>query len=224
MTITRPTGTRSTGTRLTDTRQTGVPAPAVMPTLDQVTQQRVSVVIPALNEARNLPHVFAAPARRTARGHRGGRRLDRRHRGRRPRSCARTSSLVTQTRKGKGNALACGFAAATGDIIVMIDADGSTDPAEIPRFVAALVAGADFAKGSRFIPGGGSATSPGCAGSATTGPRHGRQHAVRHQLPTCATATTPSGAKHAPGLRPASPTARRPAVASSGATGSRSRR
>jgi hypothetical protein len=39
----------------------------------------------------------------------------------------------------------------------MIDADGSTDPAEIPRFVGALISGADFAKGSRFIQGGGSA-------------------------------------------------------------------
>jgi glycosyltransferase involved in cell wall biosynthesis len=64
--------------------------------------------------------------------------------------------VITQTRTGKGNALACGFAAATGDIIVMIDADGSTDPAEIPRFVEALTAGADFAKGSRFVPGAGS--------------------------------------------------------------------
>jgi glycosyltransferase involved in cell wall biosynthesis len=64
--------------------------------------------------------------------------------------------IVEQTRSGKGNALACGFAAATGDIIVMIDADGSTDPTEIPRFVSALTAGADFAKGSRFAPGAGS--------------------------------------------------------------------
>jgi glycosyltransferase involved in cell wall biosynthesis len=63
---------------------------------------------------------------------------------------------ITQTRKGKGNAMACGFAAATGDVIVMFDADGSADPAEIPAFVSALVAGADFAKGSRFAPGGGS--------------------------------------------------------------------
>ena len=44
----------------------------------------------------------------------------------------------------------------TGNLIVMIDADGSADPAEIPRFVAALEAGADFAKGSRFLAGGGS--------------------------------------------------------------------
>lgn len=39
----------------------------------------------------------------------------------------------------------------------MIDADKSTDPAEIPTFVAAILDGADFAKGSRFLPGGGSA-------------------------------------------------------------------
>ena len=64
--------------------------------------------------------------------------------------------VVQQTRKGKGNALAAGFLAATGDIIVMFDADGSADPREIPSFVAALVQGADFAKGSRFASGGGS--------------------------------------------------------------------
>jgi glycosyltransferase involved in cell wall biosynthesis len=64
--------------------------------------------------------------------------------------------VVQQTRRGKGNALACGFQAATGDIVVMFDADCSADPEEIPRFVQALVAGADFAKGSRFADGGGS--------------------------------------------------------------------
>jgi glycosyltransferase involved in cell wall biosynthesis len=64
--------------------------------------------------------------------------------------------VVQQTRTGKGNALAVGFEACTGDAIVMIDADGSTDPAEIHRFVEALVSGAEFAKGSRFAPTGGS--------------------------------------------------------------------
>jgi glycosyltransferase involved in cell wall biosynthesis len=116
----------------------------------------VSVVIPAINEAENLPHVFADlppdlhqvilvdgrstdDTVATARGLR------------------HDIEIVHQTRKGKGNALACGFAAATGDIIIMFDADGSADPAEIPRFVEALCQGADFAKGSRFIEGGGSA-------------------------------------------------------------------
>jgi glycosyltransferase involved in cell wall biosynthesis len=63
---------------------------------------------------------------------------------------------LLQTGRGKGNALACGFWAATGDIVVMLDGDGSTDPAEIPRFVSALLTGADFAKGTRFVTGGGS--------------------------------------------------------------------
>lgn len=63
--------------------------------------------------------------------------------------------IVHQTGRGKGNALTTGFAAATGEIIVTIDADGSTDPAEIPAFVGALMSGADFAKGSRFMQGGG---------------------------------------------------------------------
>ena len=64
--------------------------------------------------------------------------------------------VVHQYNKGKGAALRAGFAAASKDIIVMIDADGSTDPREIPLFIDALKAGADFAKGSRHMPGGGS--------------------------------------------------------------------
>jgi glycosyltransferase involved in cell wall biosynthesis len=140
---------------MTITRPAGVLAPANTPTLEQVTRQRVSVVIPALNEARNLEHVFAAlPAGLheviVVDGHStdGTPEI--------ARQLLPGVRVITQTRKGKGNALACGFAAVTGDIIVMIDADGSTDPAEIPRFVSALTAGADFAKGSRFAPGAGS--------------------------------------------------------------------
>ncbi len=67
-----------------------------------------------------------------------------------------TIQIIKQTGRGKGNALRAGFAACTGEIIVMLDADGSTDPNEIPRFVEALLEGNDFAKGSRFIKGGGS--------------------------------------------------------------------
>jgi glycosyltransferase involved in cell wall biosynthesis len=65
--------------------------------------------------------------------------------------------VVMEPAKGKGAALKRGFSEATGDIIVMLDADGSADGGEIERFVAVLMAGADFAKGSRFLPGGGSA-------------------------------------------------------------------
>jgi glycosyltransferase involved in cell wall biosynthesis len=116
---------------------------------------RVSVVIPALNEASNLPHVLA---RIPGDAHEvilvDGYSVDGTV------SIARQLRpdvrIVRQTRSGKGNALACGFALVTGDIIAMIDADGSIDPAEVPQFVAALLDGADFAKGSRFAKGGAS--------------------------------------------------------------------
>jgi glycosyltransferase involved in cell wall biosynthesis len=65
--------------------------------------------------------------------------------------------LILEKRKGKGAALRAGFAAAQSDLIVAIDADCSMHPCEIPLLVAALTAGADFAKGSRFIQGGGTA-------------------------------------------------------------------
>lgn len=115
----------------------------------------VTVVIPTLNEAPNLPGVFArlpddlfeilivdggsiddtvSVAKRL-----------------RP-----DVQVIEQTRRGKGNALACGMVAASGEVVVLLDADGSTDPAEIPEFVEALVAGADYVKGSRLLPGGGS--------------------------------------------------------------------
>ncbi|MCA1710559.1 MAG: glycosyltransferase family 2 protein [Actinobacteria bacterium] len=115
----------------------------------------VSVVIPTYNEAANLPHVFAElPAELheviVVDGHSTDGTADV------ARRLRPDAVILQQTRRGKGNALCCGFAAATGDIIVMLDADGSADPAEIERFVAALVAGADFAKGTRFADGGGS--------------------------------------------------------------------
>lgn len=115
----------------------------------------VSVIIPTLNEARNIPHVFE---RIPAGVHEvvlvdgfsvdGTVAVARQFRP--------DVRVVMQTRMGKGNALACGLMAATGDIVATVDADGSADPGEIPRFVGALLNGADFAKGTRFAEGGGS--------------------------------------------------------------------
>jgi glycosyltransferase involved in cell wall biosynthesis len=113
----------------------------------------VSVVIPAKNEARNLPHVFSSlPSWLDEIVLVDGHSVDgtvevarRLHPG---------VKIVRQQGRGKGDALLAGFTACQGDIIVTLDADGSTDGGEIIRFVGALVAGADYAKGSRFANGG----------------------------------------------------------------------
>jgi glycosyltransferase involved in cell wall biosynthesis len=116
---------------------------------------RVSVVIPAKNEARCLPVVLAQlPAGLHEVVLVDGGSTD--GTADTARAVLPDVRVVQQTRRGKGNALACGIAACTGDVVVLLDADGSADPAEIAAFVAALVAGADVAKGSRFLPGGGS--------------------------------------------------------------------
>jgi hypothetical protein len=116
----------------------------------------VSVVIPTFNEARNLPAVLLQiPDESTEVVVVDGRSSDGTV-GVVRELCPR-ARIVEQPGRGKGDALRAGFGAATGDIIVMMDADGSMSPREIPTFVAALVAGADLAKGSRTLPDGGSA-------------------------------------------------------------------
>jgi DNA-binding response OmpR family regulator/glycosyltransferase involved in cell wall biosynthesis len=119
----------------------------------------VSVVVPTLNEADNLPEVLPwipdwVDEVVLVDGHSTDGTVEV------ALSLRPDIKIIMQKGKGKGNALIAGFTAATGDIIVMLDADGSTDPAEIPAFVGALMAGADFAKGSRFLQGGGTIDMP----------------------------------------------------------------
>jgi glycosyltransferase involved in cell wall biosynthesis len=116
---------------------------------------RISVVIPTLNEAHNLHYVLPyIPANVYETILVDGNSTDG------TTTVAKEIlpgiRILKQTGKGKGDALRMGFAACTGDIIVMLDADGSANPKEIPLFVEALLAGNEFAKGSRFIKGGGS--------------------------------------------------------------------
>lgn len=115
----------------------------------------ISVVVPALNEAANLPYVLPLiPRWVTEVIIVDGKSTDATVEV--ARALYPDIKVVVQVGKGKGDALRAGFEAATGDIIVMLDADGSTLPSEIPGYVGALLAGADFAKGSRFAQGGGS--------------------------------------------------------------------
>ena len=120
----------------------------------------IKMIIPALNKARNLPDVYfpAFPAGLHEVILVDGNSVDDTvAEARRLRPDAR---IVIQDRCGKGNALACGLATASGDIIVMLDADGSAEPAEIPVFVKALLDDADFVKGTRFADHRGGITRP----------------------------------------------------------------
>jgi glycosyltransferase involved in cell wall biosynthesis len=116
---------------------------------------RISVVIPTRNEAPNLHYVLPYIPSLVSEiilvdGHSTDDTVEV------ARQLLPDICVIHQVRQGKGDALRLGFAACTGDIIVMIDADGSTDPGEIPRFIDTLMQGNDFAKGSRFLKDGGS--------------------------------------------------------------------
>jgi glycosyltransferase involved in cell wall biosynthesis len=117
---------------------------------------KVSVVIPTLNESRNLPYaMWRLPDNVSEVIVVDGQSSD--DTALSAASMRDDVRVVLESTRGKGAALKRGFSEATGDIIVMLDADGSADGGEIQRFVDVLLAGADFAKGSRFLPGGGSA-------------------------------------------------------------------
>ena len=116
---------------------------------------RISVIIPAHNEAKNLQYVLPLIPNWVHEvilvdGHSTDDTIEV------ARRILPEIRAIQQSGKGKGNALQCGLAASSGDIIVMMDADGSTNPQEMSRFIEVLLTGADFAKGSRFIGDGGS--------------------------------------------------------------------
>lgn len=114
----------------------------------------VSLIIPTLNEEANIAHVLArvpewvyevllVDGRSTDGTVEVAQRVFPKVR------------VIREPRPGKGVALQAGFAAATGDIIAAIDADGSMDPQELHSYVGHLLSGADMVKGSRFVQGGG---------------------------------------------------------------------
>lgn len=118
-------------------------------------QYSVSLVVPAKNEARNLHTVLEhIPECVDEVILVDGRSSD--VTSLMARTCRPDIKILTDPQPGKGHALRTGFAAATCDFIVAMDADGSMMPSEIPQFVYFLENGFDFVKGSRFVAGGGS--------------------------------------------------------------------
>lgn len=115
---------------------------------------KLSVVIPTWNEAGNIGHVLSQLARFDdivivdGMSEDGTVEL--------ARAIRPDVRVVERKPRGKGDALRAGFEAATGDIIVMMDADGSMDPREVEVFVSMINIGFDLVKGSRLAVGGGS--------------------------------------------------------------------
>ncbi len=125
-----------------------------------ITRPTVSVIIPTLNEAKNLPlvlpylpmnwidEVVLVDGRSTDNTIQVAKEL------------LPSIKVVIEKSKGKGAAMRAGYKASRGDILVVLDADGSNDPRELPRYITPLLEGADFVKGSRFAPGGGTTDMP----------------------------------------------------------------
>lgn len=134
-------------------RPTGLKAPAA-----RREPPVVSVIVPARNEAGNVEQIFARTPEMGGGTElvfvEGGSTDDtsetieeaiRRHPERRAR-------LLRQTGKGKGDAVRLGFAEATGDVLMILDADLTVPPETLPRFYEALIEGrAEFVNGVRSV-------------------------------------------------------------------------
>ncbi|MGI8497085.1 MAG: glycosyltransferase family 2 protein [Gemmatimonadaceae bacterium] len=117
----------------------------------QFRTQRVVVVIPARNEVRTIGNLVArarafCPEVVVADGHSSDGTTD----------AARTAGarVLTDPGTGKGSAIRMCIATIDADVLVFMDADGSHDPADIPRLARPVMDGdADLVVGSRFTGG-----------------------------------------------------------------------
>jgi len=111
---------------------------------------KVTVLICAFNEEKNLPHVLPKIPKWIDEvllidGHSEDKTVAV------ARELLPNIRIEYQPNKGKDDALEYGISLASGDIIVTLDADGNTEPEEIPNFIEPLLKGYDFVKGSRFL-------------------------------------------------------------------------
>lgn len=117
--------------------------------------KRISVVIPTLNEADNIRHVLPNLPNFideivVVDGNSKDNTIEEILKFR------NDAKIFIEESSGKGVALRRGFREASGDIVVMMDADGSHDPKELAALIYPVLNGYDVTKASRLLPGGGS--------------------------------------------------------------------
>ena len=118
----------------------------------------VSVIIPARNEAGNIPAAVARTAELGAgtelifvEGHSKDNTWSEIQRVA-AENPQRKIIILQQTGKGKGDAVRAGFAVATGDVLMILDADLTMPPEELPKFYDVIATGrAEFANGVRLV-------------------------------------------------------------------------
>ena len=118
----------------------------------------VSVIVPARNEAGNIPQIFARTPEMGGgtelvfvEGHSNDETytvIEKEIANHPERRC----KLLQQTGVGKGDAVRLGFAHASGDMLMILDADLTVPPEDLPRFYVALRSGqGDFINGVRLV-------------------------------------------------------------------------
>ena len=118
----------------------------------------VSVIIPARNEAGNIeaavrrtPQMGAGTELIFVEGHSQDNTWEEIQRVARENPGMKIK-IMQQTGRGKGDAVRAGFAAATGDILMILDADLTMPPEELPKFYEVVASGrAEFANGCRLV-------------------------------------------------------------------------
>jgi len=128
------------------------------PRVDRIAEPVVSVVVPARNEAGNVPQIFDRVPEMGAGTElifvEGNSTDDtyaaiERELANRPKGRAK---LFKQPGKGKGDAVRVGFREASGELLMILDADLTVPPEDLPRFYEAWRTGkADFVNGVRLV-------------------------------------------------------------------------
>ena len=121
----------------------------------------VSIIIPTLNEAKNLPLVLPDIPRLPeitevllVDGYSNDGTVEV------AQQLLPDLKVIYQEGKGKGNAILCAAKMARSDYFLLLDADTSHQPQEIPLFIAKAKEGYDLVKGSRYMPGGSTEDAP----------------------------------------------------------------